>query len=320
MRCSVTLSLWVVLAALHAQETGPLTPSSERFLLWSRFESEVLSEVFPAGVSAGLGRFWAEAEPRLRQQMLDLFQEFAANPNKVDEIRRRAITLFGPRSRATPVLELIPSLWRLKNRDFAQRPHNTGNPDPDIVILQRALNFYFQGRIKIAEDGYIRPDGETLRTLRLFRQEHRLLPPEKTLLDDEVLQALGVYALLAQRPLSFDDEPAKPETQAAPVSQQVFPTMTANSVIMGLNRLIGRDLLKGQEVPDLSVMALQTALKMWLGPMVSLEINGRIGLSESDPTLRALFRFQAEKGLSRSAILDDRTIEELARLALGFRP
>ncbi len=320
MRCFAAFSLMGALAALGAQQTGPLTPTGERFLLWPRFEAEVLAPVFPEGVSAGLGRFWAEAEPNLRQKILELFQEFSSNPNKADELRRRAIDLFGPSSRSTPSFQLIPSLWRLKNRDFAQRPHNTGNPDPDIILLQRALNFYFQGRMRIAEDGYIRPDGETLRTLRVFRQEHGLLPAEKTLLDDDVLQALGVYALLAQRPLSWDRDTQLPETQAAAVSRNLFPEMTANSVIMGLNRLIGRDLMKGQEVPDLSIMALQTALRMWLGPMVPLEIDGRISASESDPTIRALYRFQVEKGLPRSALLNERLIEELARVALGFRP
>lgn len=318
---------WMVLSVLtigigfaHSQQTGPMTTLEQDILLWSRFESEVLAEVFPEGVAVGLSRFWQTAEPPLRRRLLELFRQYVRDPAARDSLRREAVTLFGSGALENPGIRLLPELWRLKDRDFARNPHNTGEPDPAIVTMQRALNFYFLGRSRIAEDGYIRPGGETLQALRLFRQEHRLLPAEKTLLDEEVLQALAVYALLSQRPLRLEEAAVAEPPQRAPASQTPFPEMTANSVIVGLNRLLGRDLAKGQEAPDLAIMALQTVLKMWLGPFQPLEVSGRIAATPSDPTLRALSRFQSERGLSRSTVVDARLIEELANQALGFRP
>jgi hypothetical protein len=312
--------LLMVLVLSHPQQAEITTRFESNLLLWPRFESEILAEVFPEGMMTGFANFWLQAEPTVRQQILNLYQQFVANPNQAPEIRNKARNIIGIGTMRSPVLEIIPGLWRLLNRDFSKNPHNTGDPDPNILLLQRALNFYFQGRRQIAEDGYIRANGETLQTLRLFRQEHNLLPAEKTVLDEPVLQAISVYALLAQRPLFLVEEQIVSQPERAPPSQTMFPEVTSHSIIMGLNRLAGRDLSKGQDVPDLSIMALQTALKMWLGPFQNLEVNGRITPSPSDPTLRVLQRFLSEKGLPSSTILTDRAIEELARLVIGYRP
>lgn len=295
--------------------------SEEAVLLWPRFEKEVLEPLFPEGSALGLGRFWTEADPELRRQIWRLFLRYAVQPQDAERLLEEARQTFGRAPRTTGVGRTIASFWRLRGRNFVQRPHNLGDPDPDILLLQRALNTYFLGRRQIAEDGYIRRGGETLESLRIFRQEHGLLPADKPELDDEVLLALSVYYLISQRPMTgIPDQEEGSLPQRAPPSTTVFPEMTADTVIAGLNRLIGRDLSRGQRVASLDIVALQMALRAWLGPFQPLELTGTIDPSPSDPTLRALARFQAERGLRQVPLLDEQTVEALTALMVGFRP
>ncbi len=311
----------IFLFPLGAQiaSTGNLDSS---LLLWPEFERDVLSPLYPDGIGSGLAVFWREASPEQRQEILKLYKLYLENPTTAEELRVRAMRSMGNPTVLSPTLALIPSIWNLKGRDFYRVPHNTGDPDNHISVLQGALNFYFQGKNTIAEDGYIRPGGETLAALRTFRAEHGMIPVEKTLLDDEVLLALSVYWHLSlQKAGPPMLSPLRIENTMPPVSTTLFPEMTANSIIEGLNRLTGRDLsLNTNQLPDLAIMALQTALKTYQGPMRPFEITGRIQQSPSDPTMRALYRFQMDKGLPQGTLMTDDVIEQLARVMLGFLP
>lgn len=316
--------IMLVMVALNTMtvygQTGLARDLQDALTMWPAFEREILEPLYPEGIGRGLGRYWEVAEPEARQEILRLYREYVSNPANAETLRQRARTVLASSAPVSPTLLAVPNVWALLGRDFFRNPHNTGEPNPNIRYLQRALNFYFLGRRSIAEDGYIRPEGETLEALRIFRQEHNLLPANKTILDEEVLLALSVYWLLSARPIEAPVPQPDATTEIPPPNTRLFPEMTANSIIEGLNRLAGRDLSGGNDLPDLAVMALQTALKTYLGPMRPFDITGRIGPSPSDPTLRALSRFQSDKGLPQSTVMSDRLIEELARVMLGFVP